>query len=63
MVTKIFFINWILILTVAGVDRLLLNDGIENGKFGNIPVFIFGVWALVSLLSIPAWFIYLILSF
>ena len=56
--TKIFAINLILVFALSAIDRNLLNDRIEKSK-----MFVtFGLWALISLVSIPVWLCYLVVT-
>ena len=56
--TKVFLANMVVIITTLIVDRKLLEDSIE--KSFNIPM---GMWCILSLFSIPAWLVYVIMTF
>ena len=55
MITKILISNLIVLITMVMVDKHLLDDAIEHSKYAP---FIFGLWGLISIVSISAWFIY-----
>ena len=55
--TKIFLINIILIFSALFIDKQFLDDYIDKQRSTRIPA---GAWALMTLLSIPAWLIYLV---
>lgn len=57
MVTKLFLINLISVITASQIDRILLDDAIGNHKWLVYP---FGAWAALSIISIPGWIIYII---
>lgn len=55
VVTKILLINFICIISVLGIDRGLLSDGLED----TFPKSL-GWWTILSVVSVPAYLIYLI---
>ena len=58
MITKMFLINWVLLLTAGQIDRRIFNDAIGDHKWLIYP---FGLWAVLSFISIPIWMGYQIL--
>ena len=60
--TKAFFINFVVILFFAGLDSIANGD---NFNFGRLPYigWVFNLWALVTLISIPIWLVYLIITY
>ena len=57
MVTKVFLINFLAMMTVAGIDKLILDNRIENSKY---LIYLIGLWSYLTLLSIPIWLGYII---
>ncbi len=57
--TKIWLINLGLVFWVAWMDRALLDDAIGCSKHGSVVV---EVWASLSFVSLPVWFIYFIVT-
>lgn len=55
--TQMFLVNWITLFSIANVDRYFFNDKVEK----LFPV-IFGLWAVISWISIPVWLIYLVVA-
>lgn len=55
--TKLFFANWVLIMFVAGMDKAVLNDRLEENFL--VPL---GSWSVLTLCSCPAIMIYWIMS-
>jgi len=53
IITQVFLVNLITLFSVAQIDRFLLDDVLER-KAG----LYFGVWAISSLISIPAWLVF-----
>lgn len=58
--TKLFLANLVGMITTAWVDKSLLKDKLEK-----LPGFatLLEVWALITLLSIPVWLVYIIVTF
>ena len=54
---KLFFVNWVLLFFVAGMDIHIFSERIG----ARIPKLL-GAWAIFSLCSIPAIMIYWIMS-
>lgn len=55
--TKLFLANWVVLLTVALMDRNILNDALSNHGIVHQTL---GLWALIIFISVPVWIIYLI---
>ena len=58
--TKVFFINMILLYSATWIDTNLLDSWIED-DIGLVNE-LCSVWSLLSLISIPVWCIYKILT-
>lgn len=58
LITKIFIVNLITCLFTVWADILLINNWIEKSKLCG-PA---GFWALCSVISIPVYFIWLIIT-
>ena len=58
-ITKLFWINVILLLTCAKIDDCLLN-----GKLAEKPYVSFMAgWTFVSAFSVPVWLIYIVVTY
>ena len=55
-ITKLFIINLIWFVLIIIVDRKIFNDAIEHHK---ITGTIAGIWALATIISLPAYITYL----
>ena len=58
--TKLFLANLVGMITTAWVDKSLLKDKLE--KLPGFGTFL-EAWTLVTILSIPVWLIYIIVTF
>ena len=58
--TKLFLANFVGMVSTAWIDKGVLKDGLE--KLPGFGVFL-ELWALVTILSIPAWLFYIIVTF
>ena len=57
--TKLFLANLIAMFFTAAFDRYVLNDALEDIVFTRAML---GLWALATFISMPAWIIYVIVS-
>jgi hypothetical protein len=53
--TKVFLINWVVLLVLMALDKYMWNDYLENHRIISWPL---GIWSFVSLCSVPVWLIY-----
>jgi hypothetical protein len=60
IVTKLFLANIAALAITAWIDKGLLKDKLE--KLPGFGTFL-EVWTLVTLLSIPVWLLYIIVTF
>ena len=56
--TKLFLVNFVILVFLAFLDRNCFNDDIENGKYTK---HIWTIWNVTTVLSIPVWIVYLII--
>ena len=54
-VTKVFLVNQIVMWSTAAIDRNLLDDALED-----IAPTAFGIWCVLSMISVPAYLIWLV---
>lgn len=60
IVTKLFLANIVGLVATAWVDKKVLKDKLEKlPRFGTF----LEVWSLITLLSIPVWLLYIIVTF
>ena len=58
--TKLFLANIAGLVTTAWLDKKVLKDKLEKlPGFGTL----LEVWAIITLLSIPTWLVYIIVTF
>lgn len=55
--TKMFLINWAVLLFVMALDKYALNDYLENHRIIWWPL---GIWSFVSLCAVPVWLVWLV---
>jgi len=57
--TKMFLVNFIILFFVGALDKSFLADAIENGKYTK---HLYMLWNVLTLISIPSWIVYLIVT-
>ena len=57
--TKMFLVNWVILIFMALIDRKILDDAIEDGKYTK---HLWSIWNVVTVLSVPVWVVYLIVT-
>jgi len=57
--TKLFLANLLSLILVAAIDKHLLNDQLEK-----LPIIgvVLGLWAALTLISIPVYVVYLLVT-
>jgi len=59
IVTKLFLANLVGIVSIAWLDKKVLKDKLEKlPGFGTL----LEVWTLITILSIPAWLVYFVVT-
>tara|TARA_R110002049_G_scaffold246665_4_gene420771 strand:+ start:1592 stop:1780 length:189 start_codon:yes stop_codon:yes gene_type:complete len=58
--TKLFLANFVAVVSTALMDKIVLKDKLEK-----LPGFsvLLELWTLVTILSIPVWLVYIIVTF
>lgn len=57
--TKLFLANAIAMISLSQIDRHIFKDALENIKGVGSAL---GLWALITLLSVPVWLAYLVMT-
>jgi hypothetical protein len=57
--TKVFLVNWAVLVSVVLINKHLLNDALKDGWAS----LVMGVWSLSAFLSAPVLIIYLIVRY
>ena len=57
--TKLFLVNFIVLVFIAIVDRDIFNDALEKVRVVGTAL---GIWSALTIISIPAWLVYLVVA-
>lgn len=57
--TKLVLVNFVMVFFIGTVDKTFLADAIENGKYTK---HLWLLWNILTILSILAWVVYLIIT-